>query len=190
MPHRIGTHIKVALQSFSATGGRINPSMQRTTALCAIVALAAAILSLQLSTVSFASSSNTVSATLQLESTCTVALSNTLISFGTVAPASNAPVTNVVADTNDGNIPANILLDGTNWVYQSNSFFVSNTLWDFSPHSGGLTGNTLGLAPGNLVDTTNIISIGEQTDLFFGVFIPSQQAVGTYTQSITIENKC
>ena len=122
--------------------------------------------------------------------TCTVILSNTAANFGTVPISGNAPTANAVADTNGGTSPANILLDGTNWVSGGNNFFSSNTVWDFSSHSGGINGNTLGLATGNLVDTFNVIAPSQLINLFFGSQVPPQQATGTYTQTITIENKC
>jgi len=121
---------------------------------------------------------------------CTVILSNTAIDFGSVPITGNAPTSNDVADTNGGSVPANILLDGTNWVSGGNNFFAGNIVWDFSPHSGGVSGNALGLAPGNLVDTLNVIAVSQLIDLFFGTQVPAQQASGTYTQTITIENLC
>jgi hypothetical protein len=143
----------------------------------------------------FASSSNTVGGNVVVPNNCIIAISNTAINFGSVTPLGNAPVTNVVADTNDGNIKANILLDGTNWVYLSNSFGAWNTIWDFSSHASGVsvtTANELGLATGNLVDTANQIAIGQQIPIYFGVMANNgaSQSAGTYTQTITIENGC
>ena len=159
--------------------------------LCSIALLAAAIATALMGAISFAmTSSATVTATMVVASICTVSLSNTAVNFGTVEISGNAPTANDIADTNEGNIAANILLDGTNWVYSSNSFFSANTIWDFSSHSGGVSGNTLGLAPGNIVDTSYVLDISQKADLFFGTQVPNQQAVGTYSQTITIENKC
>ncbi|MDE1810699.1 MAG: hypothetical protein KGH66_01510 [Candidatus Micrarchaeota archaeon] len=159
----------------------------------AVLAIAAALaVGIMLPDLAFAfnnPSFNTVTATLTIPSVCTVTVSNTAINFGSVSPTSNAPTANAVTDTNAGGVPANILLDGTNWVYLSNSFFVSNTEWDFSSNPG-LSGNTLGIAPGNLVDTYNVIGSTQKVTLFFGIFVPPQQAVGTYTQTVTVENKC
>jgi len=127
---------------------------------------------------------------LESAASCTVILSNTAVNFGSVAPASNAPTSNIVADTNGGTAASNILLDGTNWVSGGDNFFASNTVWDFTTHAGGVSGNTLGLATGNLVDTLNVIAPSQLIDMFFGTQVPGLQASGTYTQTITIENLC
>jgi len=154
------------------------------------ITIAAALIVPELGGIAFANYSNTVTATLNVPAICTVALSTTLVNFGSVPITGNAPTANAVGDTNDGNIASNILLDGTNWISGGSNFFVSNTIWDFTTHAGGVKGNTLGLATGNLVDTQNVIGIGQLVNLFFGTQVPSQQAAGTYTQTITIENEC
>jgi len=167
------------------------PRLNHCIALLAFaIALSATLLASGISGISFASASNTITATLTVAAVCTVVLSNTAINFGSVPVTGNAPTTNAVADTNGGGVPANILLDGTNWVSGGNSFFASNTIWDFTTHAGGVSGNTLALAPGNIVDTENVIGAGQLVNTYFGAQIPAQQAVGTYTQTITVENKC
>ncbi|MDE1810700.1 MAG: hypothetical protein KGH66_01515 [Candidatus Micrarchaeota archaeon] len=139
-------------------------------------------------------STNSVTASVTVPNNCITALSNTAIAFGTIIPPGNAPTTNLVTDTNDGNIEANILLDGTNWVYLGNSFFAGNTFWDFSSHSAGVsyTYNTLGLATGNLINTFNQIANSASVNLYFGVSVNNgiTQSAGAYTQTITIENGC
>jgi len=159
-------------------------------ALAIAMILSAIIIAQYMEAVAFASSSATVAATLTISLTCMVTLSNTAINFGAVSISGNAPTANTVRDANNGNMPANILLSGTNWVYSSNSFFAANTIWDFSSHASGVSGNTLGLSPGNIVDTYNVIGESQDALVYFGVQIPGQQAVGIYTQTVTIENKC
>ncbi|MDE1810701.1 MAG: hypothetical protein KGH66_01520 [Candidatus Micrarchaeota archaeon] len=158
----------------------------------------ALVLGIALPSISFASFSfpysNTVAASLTVPNVCVDVLSNTVIAFGSVAPTANAPITNAVVDTNDGNIAANILLDGTNWIASATvNYFVTNTVWDFSAHASGISytsANSLGLAPGNLVNTFNVIGVSAQVPLYFGTTVPALAAPATYSQTVTIENLC
>ncbi|MDE1810698.1 MAG: hypothetical protein KGH66_01505, partial [Candidatus Micrarchaeota archaeon] len=121
---------------------------------------------------------------------CELVLTNTVVNFLTVSPGANAFTANLVTDTNNGPTVANILLDGTNWAFGATNYFVANTVWDFSSNPAGLSGNTLGLAPGNLVDTLNQIASGTAESIYFGTQVPALTAPDTYSQTITIENKC
>jgi len=165
---------------------------QNIAIIAATICIVAGLLAPSLSALAFANSSNTVTASVTVPSNCIVSLSTAIIAFGAINPLGNAPTTNAVTDTNDGNTAANILLAGTNWVYSSNSFFAANTIWDFSSHAGGVKGNTLGLAPGNIVDTFNVIATSQAIALYFGAQENNglTQSPGTYSQTITIENKC
>ena len=144
-----------------------------------------------LSNIAFALSQNSVTASVVVPTNCITQLSNTLINFGVINPLGNAPTANAVLDTNEGNVAAFILLDGTNWVSGGNSFPVTNTIWDFSTHAGGVSGNALQLL-GAVTNTANIIGSGVNNILYFGALVNNgiTQPAGTYTQTITIENEC
>jgi len=164
---------------------------QCITLLALSIGITAALLAPYMETLAYANYSNTISATLTVSGTCTVILSNTVVNFGSVQISGNAPTSSAVNDKNNGNNAANILLDGTNWLgTNTNTFFVSNTIWDFSSNTFTVSGNTLGLATGNLVDTGVVINPALGQDLFFGTQVPAQQNADTYSQTITIENLC
>ena len=105
------------------------------------------------------------------------------------------PTSQVVTDTDTGgNIAANILVDGGNWISGLNNFYVANTLWDGTSDATYI-GNALQLDP-NIQDTN--IQIAQPTpsapsksaSIYFGLAVPAGQASGAYTQNIVFENKC
>ncbi len=138
---------------------------------------------------------NTV-ATVNVPSTCFIGVSTNTINFGTINPGANVPTNHLVTVQDPGgNIAANIMVDGYNWQSGSNSFGVTNTLWDVSTDVTYL-GNALLLAPSGLTDThlqTPAPTISNPTttnNIYFGLGIPSGAVAGAYTQNIIIENSC
>ncbi|MDE1874341.1 MAG: hypothetical protein KGI04_04485 [Candidatus Micrarchaeota archaeon] len=137
---------------------------------------------------------NGIALSIQVQGVCNPILSNTLVNFGSVQPGSFAPTANAVNIQDSGSVASNIVLYSTstttgNWVYLSNSFLVSNTVWDVSYHSGAIVGNQL--TNSITTDTKiNVATSGSGNTLYFGVNIPAGQAPGTYTQGITVEFSC
>ena len=132
--------------------------------------------------------SSSVTASVNVPLYCGISVSPTSISFGSVSPGSSVPTNVLVTDTNAaGNTQANVLIDGTVWSSSPNSFGVSNTLWDTTSQA---TYNGIALTS-SLASTgeTLAASAGSNT-LYFGLAVPSSQAAGTYSQTITIENSC
>jgi len=143
---------------------------------------------LELPAIVFAdTSSNSISASVVVNTVCTTELSNTLITFPSLQPGGYANTANVVTITNSGNKAANTLVEGTDWTYSSYDFDVSNTLW--SATSGGNIGTQLTPAP-TLTDTAIVVNAGSSNQIYFGVNVPVGQAPGTYSSTITIELSC
>ena len=147
---------------------------------------------------SVASTSATLSVTANVQSTCYISLSPTLINFGTIASGANTGTTwNGIIDTDaNGNAQATINVYGSNWIYSSNTaitFYVSNTMWSASNTVSYSSGNGLTLSP---VSTGIIIPAPTQSQpstsntIYFGVGVPGGAPVGAYTQNIIIENSC
>ncbi len=123
--------------------------------------------------------------------TCGIQITNALLGPGNLNPGSNTPFTsNLVVDTNFGGVvSANIIVDGSSWVYDSNSYYVSNTAW--SPSNIVYTsGTALMLDPGNFIDTLISIPGGASNSIYFGFGVPPGEPSGTFTQNIVIENLC
>ena len=140
--------------------------------------------------------SNTVTASANVQGYCYISLSNTIINFGSIAPNANVPTNMLITDyDNGGNVAANILVAGTNWIYSSNTaiyFGVSNTLW--SPaNQATYNGIALTLSPNDTKivvpqpTPTNTIT---SNNIYFGLAIPAGTGAGIYTQTITIEDSC
>ncbi len=136
-----------------------------------------------------------VIATANVQPACFISLSTNAIDFGSITPTNSVPTANAVS-VNDpgGNIPANILVDAGNWISGSNTFYVSNTLWN-PVTEPTYTGTPLNLAP-NLVDTLIqepapiIANPTTSNTLYFGLAVPAAQSPGLYTQNVYIENEC
>jgi hypothetical protein len=163
-----------------------------TTMLIAIIVLIASFYFEPLAT---ATATNTVTASANVQGTCYISLSSNQINFGSISPNANVPTNMIITDSdNGGNVAANILVDGTNWIYSSYSFGVSNTLWSASTQST-YTGTPLTLTP-TLTNTNIVIPAPTQTtpttsnNIYFGLAIPAGTPPGIYTQTITIENSC
>lgn len=133
--------------------------------------------------------SSNVIGTVTVPSTCFATVSPNAINFGSLAPTTQYAPANQVVDSNaGGNVAANIVVSGTDWTTSgSGNFLVTNTVWNPTNTVTFTQSNDLTLLP---VDTKIQMSAGGSGNIFFGVQIPSGQAVGTYTQTITIESSC
>ncbi len=81
-------------------------------------------------------------------------------------------------------------LSGTNWIFGSNSFSVSNTLWN--PTSlQSYSGNALVLYSSIPADSKLVVTpgYGFSNSIYYGLRVP-YTAHGTYTQNIMVENSC
>ncbi|MDE1874339.1 MAG: hypothetical protein KGI04_04475 [Candidatus Micrarchaeota archaeon] len=138
---------------------------------------------------------NSVSSTITVSTaTCQPIVSNSLVNFGTVVPGSFAPTANAVNIKDSGTSAANVVLYSVstttgNWVYLSNSFLTSNTVWDGSLHASSISGNQL--TNSITTDTKiNVATSGSGNTLYFGVNVPKGQQPGTYTQGVTVTFSC
>jgi PGF-pre-PGF domain-containing protein len=127
--------------------------------------------------------STTVTTTI---SSCNIALSPNSISFGNIAAYHNTPTNVVVSDSNSGSSSATMYVAGTNWIFGSNSFGVSNTTWSATALAI-YGGNAL---TSSLASTGITVPAGGSANVFFGVAIPAGTPPGDYDQTITIENSC
>ena len=119
--------------------------------------------------------------------TCTISLNKTKINFGTLVPGGVEATNKGIIDTNTGTAPSYIYVFGSNWIYGSNSFGVSNTVWDAVSGTRYSSANPLTSVPYNtLID----VGAGASNDIYFGVGVPNAQVAGAYGQNITIENSC
>ena len=142
-------------------------------------------------------SSNTLSVTVNVLSTCYISLSPNSINFGTLATGTTSTTWNGITDTDaGGNAQATINVWGGNWIYSSNSlisFYVANTVWSSTGTGSYSSGISLTLTP----FSTNIIvpaptqsnSLTSNT-VYFEVAVPGGAPVGAYTQNIIIANQC
>ena len=173
---------------------------------CSAIAGAAvllAILLFGLGNIAFsATPTNTIGANVLVPGTCAVEVSNLLVYFANggagIPPGSNSPVTNIVTVNNlGGNEGANIIIFGTNWMQTPTppyfNFIVTNTVWDFTAHSGAVVGNQLTNA---IVDTYTQVAGYANRNIYFGANVPlaatgnSFMPSGNYVQSVYIELSC
>ena len=141
------------------------------------------------------STSNAITAKVDVLGTCYIALTPNVISFGSIVPSANVPTNVLVTDTDSGgNTAATLLVAGNNWAQTANSaitFGVSNTLWDATSQT-----TYVGTALSNSLTTTGITipaptsTTPTSNDIYFGLGIPGGTPAGTYQQTITIENSC
>ncbi|MCL5404306.1 MAG: hypothetical protein M1125_00480 [Candidatus Marsarchaeota archaeon] len=165
------------------------------------ILIAVAVLAMSLFAINFAnaqSSSNSLTANVNVGNviylTVKNATSGNIISFGSIFPGSSYDTNVLVTDTdNGGNIGANVLVAGSNWLNAStsNSFGVSNTLWSASslstPGGTGLTGafaNT-----GVFISAPSLSTPSESNTVYFGITVPDGTAPGNYIQTISFENE-
>ena len=135
----------------------------------------------------------TVAVTANVATQCYISLSPLTINFGTINPGANVPTANAVTDNDiGGNIAANVIVYGGNWIAGSNQFGVSNTLWN--PTSlGTYSGNALSNSTVNtqiVVPAPTPSHTTASNSIYFGLGIPGGTVAGTYTQNIVIENSC
>lgn len=157
-----------------------------------VVAFVALFLLFGLGFISFLSAnlSTNVVGNVQVPSSCQQSLSNTAINFGSVPASTSTSTSNLVVDTNGGNLNSWLWVYGANWVSTTNSainFFVANTDWN--PTSlGSFAGNALTLTSANSLIL--IPSGGSTNNIFYGVNVPSGQTANTYNQNIVMLNTC
>jgi len=128
-----------------------------------------------------------------VQGVCYISLNTNTINFGTVFASANVPTQFGVTDyDNGGNVAANILVSGNNWVGPTTTFGVGNTLWN-PTSSTSYIGNALTTGP---ADTHIVIPAPTQNTpstsnrIYFGLAVPGGAPSGTYTQNIIIENSC
>ena len=148
-------------------------------------------------------SSNTLSVTVNVLSTCYISLNATSINFGTVLSGANTGTTwNGILDSDPGgNAQATIEVAGSNWIYSTNNaitFYVANTVYSGTntiSYSQAFPSNSLSLYPA--FESTNIIvpaptqsTSTTSNEIYFGLGVPGGTEVGAYTQNIIIANEC
>ncbi|MGC8680012.1 MAG: hypothetical protein ACP5T6_01785 [Candidatus Micrarchaeia archaeon] len=142
--------------------------------------------------INYSSSSNTVTASVNVGNVIYLSVSPNSINFGNLGSSSSYYTNVLVTDTdNGGNIAANILVEGTNWAWGSNIILVGNTLWSSSSQS-----SYSGTALANTFTITNIIvpqptlsNPSTNNIIYFGVYIPGGTPPGNYMQTITFEDE-
>ena len=80
-----------------------------------------------------------------------------------------------------------MLLDGTNWAFNSNTFGVTNTVWSWSSGVPYSSANSL---ISSSYDTGVTLGASGTQNIYFGVGTPAGQAPGTYSQTINIISSC
>ncbi len=118
---------------------------------------------------------------------CSISLSSNAVNFGAIGSSQNTSANILITDTNSGNTNAYMLVYGSNWISGSNSFYVSNTVWSAS---SGTTYASASKLSATVTNTLLSVSASGSNSIYFGLGIPSGQQVGTYQQTITIENSC
>ena len=150
-----------------------------------------------LTTYNSVSTTNAITAEVDVQGTCFISLSPNAISFGSIVASANVPTNVIVNDSdNGGNVAATLFVGGTNWYLNGNTvltnFGVSNTLYDATSQTK-YTGNALS---NSLVTTSITIPAPTPTntithnDIYFGLGVPGGTPAGSYEQTITIENSC
>jgi len=142
-------------------------------------------------------SSNTLSVTVNVLSTCYISLSPNSINFGTLATGTTSTTWNGIVDTdNGGNVQATISVWGGNWIYSSNTaitFYVANTVWSPTNTGSYSSGTPLTLTPintGIIVPAPTQSNPSTSNTVYFEVAVPGGAPVGAYTQNIIIANEC
>ncbi|MGC8622419.1 MAG: hypothetical protein ACP5SJ_00880 [Candidatus Micrarchaeia archaeon] len=141
---------------------------------------------------SYASASNNVVANVQVGNAIYLNVVPNTINFGSLAPLGIYDANILVADYDvGGNIGANILVDGTGFVNQSNTIGVSNTLW--SPTalstSGGTALSSTFVNTNIYISQPSLSSPSTSNSIYFGVEIPGGAAPGNYLETINFEDE-
>lgn len=135
---------------------------------------------------------NSVNAIVVISSFCEIGTATTANNFGIVPAGTGVATANLVIANTVGNAAGNVLVDGSNWVYLSNTFGNALTLWN--PTSAGVgVGNAVKLDP-NYVNTLISLPLNSgftvYNNIYFGVSVPTGQQPGTYAQNIVFRNSC
>ena len=129
-----------------------------------------------------------VTASVTINNYCSFTVSNSAINFGSMNPGANTVTTaNAITVTDTGNIGSNILTSGSSWVFNSNTFGVTNTVWSTSSSTAYASANLL---TGSTVDTKMIVTTATPNTIYYGLGIPAGQAPGTYSQTIDVISSC
>jgi len=130
-----------------------------------------------------------------VQGVCYISLSTNTINFGTVVASANVPTQFGVTDSdNGGNVAANMLVYGSDWVGPT-TFGGSNTSWNPTSLAiyGGNALTTNSLSPQNtgiVIPAPTQNSPSTSNNIYFGLRVPGGAPSGTYTQNIIIENSC
>ena len=142
------------------------------------------------------STSNTITAVVDVKGTCYISLSPSTISFGSVVASANVPANVLVTDSdNGGNVASLMLVEGSSWTQSANThiaFGASNTIWSptlLSTYSGTALSNSL-IDTGITIPAPTRSNTATSNGIYFGLGIPGGTPAGTYSQDITIENSC
>ncbi|MGI0100571.1 MAG: hypothetical protein ACREBH_02530, partial [Candidatus Micrarchaeaceae archaeon] len=130
---------------------------------------------------------NSANSVITVFNTCTFTVSNTAVSFGSLNPGNGVDTNFPILITNTGAVASNILLSGTAWVYNSNSFGATNTVWGWTGGGSYTTANKLAASE---TDTLYLLGGGDSKDVFFGVQVPQGIGIGSYTQTEDITSSC
>lgn len=140
-----------------------------------------------------ASVTNSVNAVVVISSYCEIGVATTANNFGTVPSGTSVPTANLVIANSIGNQAGNILVDGSLWVFGTNTIANGLTLWN-PTSSASYIGNVLKLDPNNAVNTLIALPITTgfivTNNIYFGVSVPLGQAPGPYSQNVVFKNSC
>jgi hypothetical protein len=141
----------------------------------------------------FAQGTGTVTANVAVGNVIYLAISPNSIVISGLAPNSIYPTNIPVTDTdNGGNIGANALVEGTNWVNQTYTFGVSNTLESNTASATTLSGTPLSnsfAVTNSYIIAPNVVNPSTNTIIYFGFSIPPATPAGNYLQTISFENE-
>ncbi len=123
-----------------------------------------------------------------------LSISPNAIYIGSFTPPFSTDTNTQVTDNDvGGNLAANILVEGTDWVNAStsNTFGVSNTVWSASPQSS-YTGTPLTssfVVTNIVVPQPTLNSPTTTNNIYFGVNIPGGLVAGNYLETVSFENE-
>jgi hypothetical protein len=137
------------------------------------------------------SSSNSLTANVDVSNVIYLSVAPTAISFNSLFPGGHYDTNVIVTDSDiNGNIGANILVDGSPWTSNSNSMGVGNTIWSSTSETSNV-GNSLESAFANTLITIPAPSLSTPStsgNVYLGVNIPLGTPPGNYLQTINFEN--
>jgi hypothetical protein len=167
-----------------------------------LLAAVGVFLAFQAAPFAMASTSNTVTANVQVPGVCWAMGVNALgganaLSFGSMPPATTYATSVPVTDNNvGGNLASYLWILGANWAGQGaaagNTILVGNTLYN-SVTQGTYIGNALTTTSTNtfiFIPAPTVANPSTGNFIYFGMNVPAGTANGVYTQSITFNNLC